>query len=246
MKTTIPLATTAMATGRHLRRSALLAAGCLALAVAIPSFAAQPAALKPFTATYQANYMGLHGTGTMTLAPAGGDRWKYSLEIDSAVAQLSQNTVFEAAGGQWKPLSNSDSSMLLIRKSNKQATYDWNRKEARWSGDVKPDRAGPVQLRSGDLDAMLVNLAIPRDVTAGKSLDYRMVDDGRAKQLNYEVAGKDTIQVAGKPQPATKVSRTDGRRQTILWVVEGLPVPARILQRKDGKDEMDLQLKSVR
>jgi hypothetical protein len=229
----------------RVRKSALRAAGCLAMAIAMPAFAAQPATLKPFTATYQANYMGLHGTGTMTLAPSGGDRWKYSLEIDSAIAQLSQNTVFEADGGKWKPLSNSDSSMLLIKKSSKQATYDWNRKEARWSGDVKADRAGPVALRAGDLDAMLVNLAIPRDVAAGRPLDYHMVDDGRAKQLNYEIAGQDTIQVAGKPQPATKVSRTDGNKQTVIWVVRGLPVPARILQRKDGKDEMDLQLKSV-
>jgi len=29
-------------------------------------------------------------------------------------------------------------------------------------------------------------------------------------------------------------------------VVDGLPVPARILQKKDGKDELDLVLKSVR
>lgn len=241
MTTTIPATMARL----RVRKSALRAAGCLAMAIAIPAFAAQPATLKPFTATYQANYMGLHGTGTMTLAPSGGDRWKYSLEIDSAIAQLSQNTVFEADGGKWKPLSNSDSSMLLIKKSSKQATYDWNRKEARWSGDVKADRAGPVALRAGDLDAMLVNLAIPRDVAAGRPLDYHMVDDGRAKQLNYEIAGQDTIQVAGKPQPATKVSRTDGNKQTVIWVVRGLPVPARILQRKDGKDEMDLQLKSV-
>jgi hypothetical protein len=41
------------------------------------------------------------------------------------------------------------------------------------------------------------------------------------------------------------VSRTDGNKQTVVWVVDGLPVPARILQRKDGKDEMDLRLKSV-
>ena len=241
MTTTIPATMARL----RVRKSALRAAGCLAMAIAMPAFAAQPATLKPFTATYQANYMGLHGTGTMTLAPSGGDRWKYSLEIDSAIAQLSQNTVFEADGGKWKPLSNSDSSMLLIKKSSKQATYDWNRKEALWSGDVKADRAGPVALRPGDLDAMLVNLAIPRDVAAGRPLDYHMVDDGRAKQLNYEIAGQDTIQVAGKPQPATKVSRTDGNKQTVIWVVRGLPVPARILQRKDGKDEMDLQLKSV-
>ncbi|HVQ32308.1 MAG TPA: DUF3108 domain-containing protein, partial [Lysobacter sp.] len=99
---------------------------------------------------------------------------------------------------------------------------------------------------AGDLDAMLVNLAIPRDLAAGKPLNYRMVDDGRAKPMTYQVAGKEAVTVGGKSQQATKVSRTDGNKQTIVWVVDGLPVPARILQRKDGKDEVDLRLNSVR
>ncbi len=208
--------------------------------------AAQPASLKPFTATYEANYLGLHGTATMTLAPSGNDHWKYSLDIDSALAKLGQHTVFDANGGQWRPLSGTDSSSFLIKSSTKKATYDWSTREARWSGDVKANRAGPVALKTGDLDAMLLNLAIPRDVATGKPLDYRMVDNGRAKQMHYDVAGKDTIQLAGKQQPATKVTRTDGDKQTILWVVDGMPVPARILQRKKGKDEMDLTLQSVR
>lgn len=224
------------------RRASLAFAATLAVAAAH----AAPAQLKPFTATYEVSYMGMGGTGTMVLAPAGGDRWDYSLEIDSAVATLSQRTQFAANGGAWRPLSNHDSSSLLIRKNSKQATYDWGSREARWSGDVKPDRAGPVALRDGDLDAMLVNLAIPRDVAAGKPLAYRMVDDGRARDMRYQVVGKDTVQLAGKAQAATKVARTDGSKQQIVWVVEGLPVPARILQRRNGKDEMDLKLKAIR
>ena len=225
---------------RPLRKPLLGLAALLALASA-PAFA-----VKPFTADYSASYMGLEGNGRMTLASAGGDRWSYSLEIRSSIAQLSQNTVFEDHGGQWRPLSGSDASTLLIKKSHKQATYDWSKGEARWSGDVKPDRAGPVALRTGDLDAMLVNLALARDVAAGKPLDYRMVDDGRAKQMSYRVAGKESVTIGGKAQQATKVERSDGNKQLIVWVVDGLPVPARILQRKDGKDEMDLRLKSWR
>ena len=225
---------------RPLRKPLLGLAALVALASA-PAFA-----VKPFTADYSASYMGLEGSGRMTLAPAGGDRWNYTLEIHSSIAQLSQNTVFEDNGGQWRPLSGSDASTLLIKKSHKQATYDWAKGEARWSGDVKPDRAGPVALRAGDLDAMLVNLALARDVAAGKPLDYRMVDDGRAKQMSYRVAGKESVTIGGKAQQATKVERSDGNKQLIVWVVDGLPVPARILQRKDGKDEMDLRLKSWR
>lgn len=226
------------------RHSAALLAAVLACAAAAQAEPAQP--LKPFTATYDVSYMGMGGTGTMTLAPAGGDRWNYALEIDSAVATLRQRTTFAANGGTWRPLSNDDTSSLLIKKNSKQATYDWKAREARWSGDVKADRAGPVALRDGDLDAMLVNLAIPRDVAAGKALDYRMVDNGSARQLHYSVVGRETIQVGGKAQAATKVARSSDGKEQIVWVVEGLPVPARILQRRDGKDEMDLKLRSIR
>jgi hypothetical protein len=225
-------------TARHLFQPLLI--GAALLLASVPALA-----VKPFTANYQASYMGLQGNGQMTLAAAGGDRWKYTLSIQSALAQLSQTTVFEDNGGKWRPLSGNDASSVLIKHSNKTATYDWSKGEARWSGDVKDDRNGPVTLQAGDLDAMLLNLAIVRDVNAGKPLSYRMVDDGRAKQMSYQVAGKDTITIEGKPRQATKVMRSDGDKQTVLWVVDGLPVPARILQRKGGKDEMDLQLTSL-
>ena len=225
------------------RKLVPLAAG---LALAAAAVQAAPARLKPFTATYEVSYMGLGGTGTMTLASAGGDRWNYGLEIDSAMATLSQRTQFAANGGKWRPLSNHDSSSLLVRKTSRDASYDWDSREARWSGDVKADRAGPVELHDGDLDAMLLNLAIPRDLAAGKPLAYRMVDNGLARNLRYDIVGKDSVEVGGKAQPATKVMRSDGDKRQVIWVVEGLPVPARILQRRDGRDEMDLKLRSIR
>jgi hypothetical protein len=225
--------------------TAWTAAVALLLASA-STMASKPGELKPFNADYQANYMGLQANGRMTLAPAGDNRWKYSLDIRSTMATLSQSTVFDQHDGQWRPLTGNDSSVLLIRKANKSATYDWAAGQARWSGDVKPDRSGPVPLKAGDMDAMLINMAIARDVQAGKPLNYRMVDDGRAKQLSYQVVGKEAITIGGQSRQATKVTRTDGDRQTVVWVVDGLPVPARILQRKRGNDEMDLQLKSIR
>jgi hypothetical protein len=86
-------------------------AACFACALAFPAIAAD--GLRPFTATYDASYMGMHTTGTMTLAPSGGDRWTYSLRIDRPIARLELVTVFTADGDDWKPLSNTvDWSML--------------------------------------------------------------------------------------------------------------------------------------
>ena len=223
-------------------RSASLAAGTALMAL----LASAPAlAIKPFSADYVASYMGLQGAGRMQIERVGGDRWKYSLAVRSNVAQLSQTTTFEEDDGKWRPLSGTDASLLLIKKNNKTATYDWDKGEARWSGDVKAERAGPVKLRPGDLDAMLVNLAVARDAKAGKPMQYRMVDDGRVKQLTYHVVGKEPLTIGGKTKEAIKVSQTDGNKQYLAWIVEGLPVPARILQRKDGEDTIDLRIKSL-
>lgn len=218
-------------------RMALAAMAVLASAPAL--------ALEPFTADYQASYMGMEANGRMTLAAAGEGKWRYNLSIQNTLANLSQTTVFQDVGGQWRPLSGTDSSKVLVKSSVKNAAYDWSRGVATWSGDVKPDRAGPVKLQAGDMDALLINLALVRDVLAGKPLVYRMVENGKVKVMKYAVAGKEQITVGGKPQQATKVVNTSGERQIIAWVVEGLPVPARILQREKGSDAMDLRVHSV-
>jgi hypothetical protein len=218
-----------------------------ATAAAVLALAGAPAlAVEPFSADYQASYMGMQGNGRMTLEPAGANRWKYSLSIRNSLADLSQSTVFEERDGELRPLSGSDSSKVLIKKSDKQASYDWDRGVATWTGDVKADRSGPIRLQPGDVDALLVNLALVRDVGAGKPLNYRMVDNGRVKQMNYTVAGTETVDVGGRPEQATKVVNTSGDKQTIAWIVEGMPVPARIMHRENGKESIDLRVRSVR
>jgi hypothetical protein len=219
----------------------------IAIAATALALASAPAlAVEPFSADYQASYMGMQGNGRMTVEPAGTNRWKYSLSIRNSLADLSQSTTFEERDGALRPLSGSDSSKVLIKKSDKQANYDWNRGVATWTGDVKADRSGPIRLQPGDLDALLVNLALVRDLAAGKPLKYRMVEDGRIKQMNYTVAGKETIDVGGKPQQATKVVNTSGDKQTIAWIVDGMPVPARIMHKEDGQESIDLRVQSVR
>ncbi|WP_081770081.1 DUF3108 domain-containing protein [Luteimonas huabeiensis] len=226
----------------------------LRAAVAALALAATGAcwAFEPFTAQYRANFMGMQADGTMRLAPAGDNRWTYSLEVAGMGARLAQSTTFERHGNGYRPLSSTDSqagesgvAAMLVKRQSVEATYDWSKREARWSGDVDADKAGPVVLRDGDLDGMLMNLVLVRDVAAGRPLNYRLVDDGRAREQNFTVQGKEQITVGGQTHQATKVMRDDGRRQITAWIVDGLPVPARILQRRNGRDHIDLQLQSI-
>jgi hypothetical protein len=46
---------------------------------------------------------------------------------------------------------------------------------------------------------------------------------------------------------AMRVTRAKGGdEETILWVVEGVPMPIRILQRENGQDVTDLRLKEYK
>ena len=216
------------------------------IAAAALTVASLPAmALEPFKADYLASYMGMQANGTMTLAAAGANQWRYTLTIQNQLANLTQSTVFEEANGQLRPVSSNDTSSMMVKRRNVTANYDWKTSQATWTGDIKPDRAGPIALKAGDMDALLINLAIARDLAAGKPLTYRMVDEGRIKNMTYRVVGKESITVGGKSYEATKVSRADGNKELIAWIVPEFPVPARMLQRESGRDALDLTIKAM-
>ncbi|WP_447940381.1 DUF3108 domain-containing protein [Pseudoxanthomonas mexicana] len=207
--------------------------------------AALPAhALKPFSAQYEASFKGISAGGAMTLSQQG-QRWIYSMSIRNAVANLSQATVFEDAAGRLRPLGGSDRSMYLMKTRTIITHYNWKGMQVRWSGDVKPQRAGPVAMQPGDMDALLVNLALVRDVGLGrKAMDYRLLENGRAKSMAYRVAGREKIAVGGRVLDTTKVVQSAGGKQTIAWIAAGIPAPVRIVQREDGSEMFRLQLTS--
>ena len=97
-------------------------------------------AVKPFSADYQATVKGVQADAQLVLSAAGGDRWNYRLNVENPLGSVRQTTVFEDRSGAWRPLSGSDSTLMLIKKSQTNATYDWGKGEARWSGDVKAGR----------------------------------------------------------------------------------------------------------
>ena len=220
-----------------------LVAGLL-LALAAP--AAQAAELKPFNATYRASYNNMAANATMSLAPAGGDRWTYSMNVQNALAQLNRTSTVDASGAQLRPVSNRESSSMLVKKRSKQASFNWANAQATWSGDVKADRRGPVKLQAGDVDGMTLNLALVQDALAGKPMRYRLIENGKAKPMTFSSAGRENVTVAGKAMQATKVTGSDGDSRMTVWVVQGIPVPVRIQQLGDDGDTIDLSLQSVK
>ena len=217
----------------------------------------QAPTLEPFLATYEALYQGKPaGSATMQLVRGDGPgRWRIDLTIHGergiaglARLNLQQSTVFDLHDGQYRPLTQATARKAMLFGKEVSGVYDWSTMQAHWQGDLKKERRRPLPLQAGDMSALLINLAIMRDAVPGATLNYRMVDLGRARDYVYQAAGEPEIMAVGDMSyDALRVARTssDGD-QTVLWVASGVPTPIRILQRKDGEDEIDLRLVEYR
>ena len=158
---------------------------------------------------------------------------------------IDQSTVFDVHGDLYRPLSQSTTrKAALVFNRRASGTYDWHARSARWTGDISKARRAPVPLQPGDMSGLLINLAVIRDAAPGRTLEYRFVDRGRARDHVYQAADETgSVEVAGLSYEALRVERTNGGNdQTILWVADGVPTPVRILQREDGEDAIDLRL----
>lgn len=214
---------------------------------------AVPATLSPFVASYQAYNAGdLAGTAVMRLVKRGGDLWRVDMDVkaDAGLAglagiSLQQSTAFRSSDGlSYVPLGQSTLKSAVFSKKQSTGVYDWKNHVARWSGDVKDSRKAPVSLQDGDLSTLLLNLAVIRDAQPGKSLNYRLVDDGRAREQAFAVSAQTEIVAVGElSYDALRIDRTNGSGdETVLWVAAGVPTPVRILQRENGQDKLDLRL----
>lgn len=213
---------------------------------------ALPRPLQPFVATYSVLRDGKpFGDATLQLARLEGRRWRVDLGIRGtrgliglAGLNLQQSTLFEAGDALYRPLSQSTVRKALIGSRKSTGVYDWSTQRAQWQGDVKQTRRAAVALREGDMSGLLINLALLRDAQPGATLQYRFVDDGRVRDHQYTVASvREPLTVDEISYDAMRITRTkhDGE-ETILWVVEGVPMPVRILQRENGQDVNDLRL----
>jgi len=207
--------------------------------------------LRPFVAQYQVfNHGSSLGTATMQVVALDGGRWRVDLTMKGSgllrIAGLNaeQSTVFDVVDGRYRPLGQSTVRRMFLSKRRTSGGYDWAKRSAQWTGDVKDTRRAPVPLQDGDMSGLLINLAIIRDATPGATLHYRFVDDGRARPQDYAVAAQtQAIQVGDLSFDALRVDRSNsGSEQTSVWVASGVPTPLRMLQSENGETGLDLVL----
>ncbi|MBA2238479.1 MAG: DUF3108 domain-containing protein [Lysobacter sp.] len=240
----------------------LLISACLLLPLAATAETSQAVAeaaapapaqtLQPFVASYEVFREGKPlGDATMQVVGQGDARWRVDLTIRGtrglfglAGINAGQSTVFDRIGESYRPLTQATINKAFFTQKKITGTYDWSARSATWRGDVKEKRSGPVALQDGDMSGLLINLAVIRDAAPGRTLSYRFVDNGRAREHRYVVADAlESISVAGIGYMAMRVDRIEeGDEETVIWVVSDVPTPIRMLQREGGVDTFDLRL----
>ncbi|MBD9435271.1 DUF3108 domain-containing protein [Pseudoxanthomonas sp. PXM03] len=224
----------------------------LLLGLSLAGATAPALALEPFVASYQAYNEGkLAGSASMKVAPRTGSQWQIDLDVKGtrgfarlAGLNIEQSTVFDASDNQFRPLSQATARRALLMGKSMVGTYDWTNRTAQWRGDIKKERRAPLSLQTGDMSALLMNLAVIRDAAPGRELNYRVVDNGRIRDYQYVVSSEpEIVSVEDLSYSALRVSRANGGNdETIFWVADGVPTPVRILQRENGQDGVDLRL----
>ena len=197
-----------------MRRALLLALAVLAL----PAHALE---LKPFSASYTADWtqVPVSGTAERSLAKTQDGRWQLDFEASMLVASFSERSTFRVEGDTFLPDSYRLERGGLGKGKKIKHDFDWQGKQV-----VGSDRGDPVKLtlHRGLLDKSTYQVALQQEVAEGKqSMSYQVVDGDEIETYDFRVLGEEKVDTQAGQVDAIKVERvrdpTQSKREPILW-----------------------------
>jgi hypothetical protein len=211
---------------------------------------ADPVDLKPFKATYVAEWKGMTAATSTVELTRSGDNYSYS-SVNAARGlfrmafpdALTQTSTFKIADGRVVPLTfrGTDEKERPI-----DLKFDWDKK--RVTGTAK-ERPVDLALPEGAQDAMSLQIASMRNLAAGKLQSSAwMIDANKLKEYELRLDGNARITTElGELDTVVYVSqRKNTDRYTKTWVAPALgylPVKAESVRGK--KVEVTLRIQSV-
>jgi Protein of unknown function (DUF3108) len=212
---------------------------------------ADPVDLKPFKATYTAEWKGLTAaTSIVELRSAGADTFTYS-SVNSARGlfrmafpdALTQISTFKMIDGRVVPLkfTGVDEKDRPI-----DLTFDWTKK--RVTGTAK-ERSVDLELPDGTQDAMSLQIASLRNLAGGKLQGtVWMIDATKLKEYELQLEGNARIdtELGALDTLIYSSRRPNSDRFTRTWVAPTLGyLPVRAESVRGKKVEVTLLIQSV-
>jgi hypothetical protein len=193
----------------------------LLFAIALFSLPALASELKPFSASYTADWKQLpvSGTAQRSLQALDNDRWQLNFEASMLVAGLSEQSTFRLDNNAFMPLTYRFERSGLGKGKKIEHDFDWAGKKVTGS-----DRGDPVSfpLNRGLQAKSTYQLVLQYDVAAGKkSMSYQVIDGDEIETYDFRVLGEEVVRTKAGQIDAIKVERvrdpTQSSRKTILW-----------------------------
>ncbi len=197
-----------------MRRALLLALAVLALPL-------QAADLKPFSASYTADWkqLPMSGTAERSLVKNKDGSWNLDFKASMMIASLTEQSTLRLDNDTLLPQKYHFERGGLGKAKTVDLTFDWNAKKI--TGTDRKDAIN-LPLNRGVLDKSSYQLALQHDVAAGKkSMTYQVVDGDEIETYDFRVLGEEVVRTKAGLIDAIKVERvrdpTQSSRKTVLW-----------------------------
>ncbi|MCU1750021.1 DUF3108 domain-containing protein [Pseudomonas sp. 6D_7.1_Bac1] len=198
-----------------MRRALLFACALFALPLA------QAADLQPFSASYTADWkqLPMSGSAERSLSKNANGSWTLNFKASMLVASLTEESTLRLDKDTLLPQTYHFERGGLGKAKKIDLDFDWSTKMV-----TGTDRGDPVKvpLNSGMLDKSTYQLALQRDVAAGKkSMSYQVVEGEDMDTYDFRVIGSEKVQTKAGSVDAIKVERvrdpTQNKRITEMW-----------------------------
>ena len=192
----------------------------LLLALSMCAATAQ-ADLKPFTASYTADFkqLPISGNAERSLVERPDGLWRLSFNASMMVASVEETSAFREQQGHLLPEQYRYERSGLGKSKSVAHQFDWSAKKV-----TGHDRDKPVNLTltQGLLDKSTYQQALQNDVASGKtSMSYQVLDGDEIEVFDFRVLGEETVRTRAGLIDAVKVERVrdpaQSKRQTTLW-----------------------------
>ncbi|BCD84253.1 hypothetical protein PSm6_06600 [Pseudomonas solani] len=214
----------------------------LLLLLALFTLPVTAAELKPFEASYTADWktMPISGTAGRSLKKLDDGRWQLDFEASMLVASLTETSVFRLENNAFLPQTYRFNRSGLGKSKQIELDFDWSQKQV-----IGSDRGNQVRvpLNRGLVDKSTYQLVLQHDVAAGKkSMSYQVIDGDEVETYDFRVLGEEKVETKAGTVDAIKVERvrdpTQSNRKTTLWFAKDWGyLLVRLNQvEKDGKE----------
>jgi hypothetical protein len=224
----------------------------LAAAIMVSAAGAQPAAIAPFSAHYQADWKTISvGTSDLELKQdTEPDHYIYTWTITARGIfrvvypdDLIQKSWFSITGDHVRPAKYSG----VDGSSSVDLNFDWNSGHVLGQSETKPV---DLALKEGTQDVMSIQVEVMLDLKQGNlPSTFRIIDKDQLKDFIYTNEGTASIRTdLGRLDTIIVSSRRAGNNRILrMWFAPSLGfVPVQAERSRDGKLEFAMRIKSLK